>query len=353
MTTTQRASGPGGPSSGGSGSGGSGSGGSGSGGPAAPARRAPRAPGTSRASAVDVGAAAALVVFWSSGFVGARLGTQYAPADTLLAWRYLVAAALLLPVVAPSLLRLARRDLGRHAVVGLLSQTLYLGGVVTGIGLGVPAGTAALIAALQPLVVATAARRLLGESVSGRARLGLWLGLAGVGIVVASDVGGGGPAWIYLLPVGGMLALSAGTVLEQRWRPTGGLAVSLSVHVAVAAVAFTGEAVAFGRLTVPSAGGFWWAVAWVLVLSTAGGYGAYLLVLRRGGATRVSSLLYLTPPTTAVWAWLMFGDSLGVATLLGFAVCAVAVWLVLAGRGGGPVRRAPVRRGRVRRAAVR
>lgn len=291
-----------------------------------------------RTSAVDAGAAAALVVFWSSGFIGARLGTDHAPADTLLAWRYLIAAALLLPVVAPSLARLARRDLGRHAVVGLLSQTLYLGGVVTGIGLGVPAGTTALIAALQPLVVATAARRLLGETVTGRARLGLWLGLAGVGVVVADDIGAGGSAWTYLLPVGGMLALSAGTVLEQRWRPNGGLAASLSVHIAIAAVAFAGEAVAFGRFTVPESSGFWWAVAWVLVLSTAGGYGAYLLVLRRGGATRVSSLLYLTPPTTAVWAWAMFGESVGVGTLVGFAVCALAVWLVL----GRPVRRARV-----------
>ncbi|TDD69076.1 DMT family transporter [Jiangella aurantiaca] len=285
-----------------------------------------------RTSAVDVAAATALVVFWSSGFIGARLGTQYAPADTLLSWRYLIAAAILVPVVAPRLVRLARRDLGRHAVVGLLAQTLYLGGVVTGIGLGVPAGTTALIAALQPLVVATAARRLLGEAVSGRARLGLWLGLAGVGIVIADDIGAGGSALTYLLPVGGMLALSAGTVLEQRWRPSGGLAASLTVHVAIAAVAFTAETVAFGRFTVPETSGFWWSVAWVLVLSTAGGYGAYLLVLRRGGATRVSSLLYLTPPTTAVWAWAMFGEDIGVATVVGFAVCAVAVWLVLGRR---------------------
>lgn len=285
-----------------------------------------------RTSAVDAAAAGALVVFWSSGFIGARLGTEHAPADTMLAWRYLIAAAILLPVVGPRLVHLARRDLGRHAVVGLFAQTLYLGGVVTGIGLGVPAGTTALIAALQPLVVATAARRLLGEAVSVRARLGLWLGLAGVGIVVADDIGAGGSAWMYLLPVGGMLALSAGTVLEQRWRPGGGIAASLTTHVVIAAVAFTAEAAVFGRLTVPQSSGFWWAVVWVLVLSTAGGYGAYLVVLRRSGATRVSSLLYLTPPTTAVWAWLMFGDELGVLTLTGFAVCAAAVWLVLGRR---------------------
>lgn len=284
-----------------------------------------------RTSPADLAAAAALVVFWSSGFVGSQLGTRYAPADTLLAWRYLIAAAILLPVVGARLLQVRRAALGRHAVVGLFSQVLYLGGVVGGIGLGAPAGTTALIAALQPLVVATAARRVLGETVSRRAQAGLWLGLAGVAVVVSGDIDSGGPAWIYLLPVGGMLALSAGTVLEQRWRPAGGLPASLTVHVTVAAVAFSSEAAVFGRLYVPDGAGFWWSVAWLLVLSTAGGYGAYLLVLRRGGATRVSSLLYLTPPTTTVWAWAMFGDSIGVRTVLGFTVCAVAVWLV-AGR---------------------
>ncbi|PZF79698.1 EamA family transporter, partial [Jiangella anatolica] len=135
-----------------------------------PALRSASAP---RISSADAAAAAALVVFWSSGFVGSQLGTQYAPADTLLTWRYLIAAAILLPVLAPRLLRVRRGALGRHAVIGLFSQVLYLGGVTTGIGLGVPAGTCALIAALQPLVVATAARRLLGEAVGGRARLGL------------------------------------------------------------------------------------------------------------------------------------------------------------------------------------
>ncbi|TDC47311.1 DMT family transporter [Jiangella ureilytica] len=282
-----------------------------------------------RTSPADVAAAAALVVFWSSGFVGTQLGTRYAPADTLLAWRYLIAAAILLPLLGPRLFRVRRGALGRHAVVGLFSQVLYLGGVTTGIGLGVSAGTCALIAALQPLVVATAARRLLGEVVGGRTRLGLWLGLAGVAIVVSADVGAGGSWWIHLLPAGGMLALSAGTVLGQRWQPAGGVPVSLTVHVVVAAAAFSGEAAVFGRLSVPGSAGYWWSVVWLLVLSTAGGYGAYLLVLRRGGATRVSGLLYLTPPTTTVWAWAMFGDSIGVRTVLGLAVCAVAVWLVV------------------------
>jgi drug/metabolite transporter (DMT)-like permease len=282
----------------------------------------------------DAVAGAALVLFWSSGFVGAELGTGYTGADTLLAWRYVVAAAVLWLVVAVRRPPVPRGATGRQALLGTLSQVLYLGGVVTGVGLGVPAGTAALVAALQPLVVATAAGRLLGERTTRRQRVGLAVGLAGVALVVAGDLGPGtAPAWAFLLPVGGMLALSAGTVLERRLQPPESPLVSMTLQSTTAAVLFTAVAALAGSLHPPAEPGFWGAVAWVVVLSSFGGYGAYLLVLRRSGATRASTLLYLTPPTTMVWAFLMFGDLPALPALPGIALCAVGVWLAL-GRGG-------------------
>jgi drug/metabolite transporter (DMT)-like permease len=147
---------------------------------------------------------------------------------------------------------------------------------------------------------------------------------------VGEDVGlGQVTAWVYLLPVGGMVALSAGTVLERRWRPREGLIEALTLQTVTAAVFFTAEAGLTGRLIPPAEPGFWWSVAWVVLLSSFGGYGSYLFVLRRSGATRVSTLLYLTPPTTMVWAFLMFGAEPGPWSLAGVAVCAGAVYLVL------------------------
>jgi drug/metabolite transporter (DMT)-like permease len=272
----------------------------------------------------------ALVVLWSSGFIGAELGTRYAPADTLLAWRYVVAAALLAGLAAALGTRLRPRALLRQGTLALLCQCLYLGGVVTGVGLGVPAGTTALIASVQPLLVAAVAGPLLGEHVGPRGRVGLVLGLAGVGFVVAGDLGlGDAPWWAFLLPVGGMAALTTGTLLERRWRPAESPLESLTVQTVFAAGVFLAVAGVGGHLQPPAAPGFWWAVAWVVVLSSFGGYGAYLLVLRRGGALRVSTLLYLTPPTTMLWAFLMFGEVPGPLAVPGVAVCAVGVALAL------------------------
>ncbi len=280
-------------------------------------------------------AAGGLVVMWSSGFVGARLGTAEAPADTLLAWRYVAAAALLVAVMAVRRPRWRRAELPRHALLGLLCQSLYLAGVVTGVGLGVPAGVAALIAVLQPLVVGALAGPVLGERVRARQWLGLTAGVGGVGLVVAGDAAGGGPPLGYALVAGGMLALSAGTLLERRWRLATPLLDALTIHCLVSAGVFVASAAVAGRLAPPATAGFWWAVAWVVVLSTFGGYGCYLLALRTFGATRASTLLYLTPPTTMLWALVMFGERVGWLGVAGLLGCAVSVWLVLSANGSG------------------
>ncbi|MCT2583645.1 DMT family transporter [Actinophytocola gossypii] len=277
--------------------------------------------------------AGGLVVMWSSGFVGARLGTDHAAADTLLAWRYVVVAVLLGLFAVVRRPRVTAFEVRRQAVLGVLCQVLYLAGVVGGVGIGVPAGVAALIAVMQPLVVGALAGPVLGERVRPRQWLGLVTGLSAVAVVVAGDLGGGGHVLGYLLVAGGMLALSAGTLLERRWALRTAPFDQLTIHCLASCGVFVVAAAATGRLAPPMTPGFWWAVVWVVVLSTFGGYGCYLLTLRALGATGVSTMLFLTPPTTMVWALLMFGDPIAWTTVIGLAGCAVAVWLVLARSG--------------------
>lgn len=272
----------------------------------------------------------ALVVLWSSGFIGAELGTREAPASTLLAWRYLVAAAILIVICCWRREGIGRDGIRRQVVLGVLSQAAYLGLTVTGVGLGVPAGTAALIASMQPLVVIALAAIMLSERVHAAQLLGLGLGLGGVALVVSGDLSTGDAAWwVYLMPVGGMLALSLGTVLQQRWQPSESVLMSLTVQTVAAGVVFWLLAAAQGTVDEPTPVSFWLAVAWVVVLSSFGGYGAYLYVSRTQGATRASTWLYLTPPTTMLWAAVMFGDRVHAAGLAGLVLAAVGVVIAL------------------------
>lgn len=275
---------------------------------------------------------AAFVLCWSSGFIGAKLGAADAPVTTVLVWRFLPLAVLLLPfwlrmVSGPQ--RLAPRSLSRQAVIALLSQSGYLLTVYWAIGLGVNAGTTALIDGIQPLVAATLVGPLLGLRVTGRQWVGLVLGLLGASAVTAADAAGGEVAWwAYLVPFAGMLSLVAATFVERRapapLPPLDGLAL----HCAVSAVVFTLLGLATGTVVPPATVSFWVAMAWLVVLSTFGGYGLYWLLLGRLGVTRVNTLMFLMAPVTAVWGAAMFGESFTAGTALGLALGLAAVWIV-------------------------
>lgn len=291
-------------------------------------------------------ASVALVVTWSSGFIGAELGSRAGAAPlTLLGWRFTVLAGVLVTVAL--ILRVSRpswRAWGRQAALALLCQVGYLLFIFEGVAHGVHGGTAALIAALQPLLVATVAGRLLGERSSGRMWVGLVLGLAGVVIVVSGDLGAAEATWgTYLLPTAGMMCLASGTVLTRRLRPPEGLFQTITMQAVVTAVLLMGAALVSGQAAPPAELDFWAAAAWLVVLASLGGYVMYVFVTKTQGATNVSTLLYLTPPTTMVWVLLMFGEPVTPIALLGLLVSATGVLLVLRGRKRHEPSRPPIR----------
>ncbi|WP_112247831.1 DMT family transporter [Kribbella monticola] len=280
-----------------------------------------------RALPLPLLAGAGFVVFWSSGFIGARWGTEYSSAFDLLAWRYLVAGSIAAIVLLVRRPRLSRKDLVTQAVMAFLCQFVYLGLVFVGIDHGITAGVTALIGSLQPILIATVAGPLLGERVTGRQWIGLFLGVAGVGLVVADDLTAGNAA-LFLIPVGGLFGLVIGTIFERRRKPTVGLLTALCLQTLVSAVLFVSVTAVTGQLTVPRDPAFYGAVLWLVVLATGGGWGLYLVNLRLSGATRISSLLYLVPPTTMLFAFLLFHETIGVLATLGIVVCAAAVVLI-------------------------
>jgi drug/metabolite transporter (DMT)-like permease len=283
---------------------------------------------TGRPKVLPLLAAAGFVVFWSCGFIGARWGTEYSSAFDLLAWRFLLAGSLAVAVLAIRRPRISRRDLVTQVAMAFLTQCVYLGFIFSGIDHGISAGVTALIGSLQPILIATVAGPLLGEHVSLRQWVGLVVGVGGVGLVVADDLNAGhGSPLLFLLPLAGLLGLVAGTCLERKRKPAVALLDALCLQSLVSGVFFVGVTAATGQLTIPHEAGFYGAALWLVVLATGGGWGLYLVNLRLSGATRISSLLYLVPPTTMVLAFLLFNETIGALAVVGMVVCAASVVL--------------------------
>jgi drug/metabolite transporter (DMT)-like permease len=272
------------------------------------------------------------VLLWSTGFIGARLGMPYAEPMTFLALRFALTAALLgvaaLAMNAPWPSR--PRDWGHLAAAGLLMHGVYLGGVFVAIRLGLEAGLSALIVSLQPLLVAAAARLFLGERVPPRAWLGLALGLAGVGLVLARKLGAapGGSAWGVLACVAALAGITAGTLYQKRFCTGHDLRTGNLVQFVAAALFCLALALLFETMRVEWTPGLLFALFWLVVVLSLGTISLLYVLLRRGAASRVASLFFLTPPTTALIAWPLFGERLGPPELLGMAVAVLGVALV-------------------------
>lgn len=286
----------------------------------------------------NAAAASGMVIAWSAGFIGAELGTRAGGTPLmLLSWRMYVLSAVLGGVL---LLRRVpwpdRASWKRAAVVATFSQVGYLTLIFEGVHHGVNGGTSALIAALQPLLVATVASRALGEHTTPRMWLGMLIGLLGVGIVVSREVdAGSAPLAAYAYPVAGMLCLSVGTVVSRRLKAHETLLQSAFMQAVVTGVVLGALAFAVGEAAPLRTADFWSAIAWMVLIPSIGGYALYLYVTHHMGATTVSTLLFLEAPTAMLWVWVMFGVPLTAADVIGLAVSAVGVALVLHSRAQG------------------
>ncbi|WP_309104918.1 DMT family transporter [Microbacterium sp.] len=283
-------------------------------------------------------AAAAFVATWSSGFLVAAIATVEVSPLTLLVWRFVPLAGLLLALVVltGAARQVTPRQLGEQAAIGVFAQFGYCAAVYASIATGIATGTVALIDAVQPLVVAMLVGPLLGLRVKPAQWAGLIVGALGVALVVRSQLEGSAatPA-AYLLPVLAMVCLIVGTFLQRRSDAGTSVLVTLTVHVSVTAVALVVLALMTGTFVPPSSASFWFAALFAAAFPTLAAYGLYWWLLRRVGITALNALLFLIAPATAVAGALVLGEKLTMVTLVGFVLCGVGVAVVLAGEARG------------------
>ena len=273
---------------------------------------------------------AVFVLLWCTGYLVVPIAMPDAGPVRFLSLRFGIAAVLLavaaLALRAPWPRRTA--DYAHMAVVGLLLHAIGLGGVWVALDLGVETGVAALVMGTQPLVTAALAVGFIGERIDRRAAAGLALGFLGVTLVIHRKLAGvGDPAGLAAVVVA-VVSMTVGMLYQKRRCAHVDLVTGTTVQLAFAAVAAFMVAWWIGDRPIEWSVRIAATLGWsVLVLSIGATLVLYML-LRRGDASRVASLLYLVPPLTAVMAWVAFGETLAPLTIAGMALTAAGVALV-------------------------
>ncbi len=279
--------------------------------------------------------AAVFVLFWSTGFVAAKFGFPYAEPFTFLGTRFVIASALLFALCFALRAKWPRRlrDYGHISVTGFLVGSIYLIGVYYGVFLGVSIGVMALIVGLQPLITGALAGPFLRESVSRRQWVGLALGFGGLSLVVAEKIALGEAVWFgYVLGLMGLVAITAGTLYQKKFCANFDLRTTVAIQNGVSCVLMLVLASMFESMEVSWTGEYLFALLWSAVVLSVVAMMVFYYLVARGAATKVTSLIYLSPPTTAAMGWLVFDETLAALAIAGMGVAMVGVAMVSGGR---------------------
>ena len=271
------------------------------------------------------------VLLWSTGFIGAKYGLPFADPFIFLSVRVLIAALILFAVAAllKSPIAIGTSAITRSALIGFFLHACYLGGVFYSISKGLPAGVAAVVTSLQPVLVSLLAVKVLGEQLKAKQVAGLILGLIGVVLVL-------GPSFERDIPVSGVIGIlvallgsTVATLLQKKIGSEVPLISGTAYQYLASGLVLAIAAVATGGTRIQWSGQFIIAFVWLIAVLSVGAILLLLWLLNTGSAASVSSLLYLIPPATAIEAFFLFEEKVNTQGFLGIGITALGVWLVI------------------------
>ena len=281
--------------------------------------------------------APALFVFlWSTGFIGAKYIVPYAEPFTFLAIRYVLAAAILFAIAYAfkQPLKLNREQFKASFAVGMLLHVIYIGGVFYAVSLGVSAGISAVIVSIQPVLVSLLAVPLLGERLRWVQVVGLFLGVAGIALLLLPKVFQGdytastSLVGIFICVIA-LLGTSGGYLVQKKMGSDIPFLSGTGAQYAVSAIAFAVLSFATEEQIIEWVPAFLFGLAWIVLMLSIASIVLLYGMLRTGSASKVSSLYYLVPPVAAIQAYFLFGEVIGFVGIIGMALAAIGVVLVM------------------------
>jgi len=269
------------------------------------------------------------ILIWSSGFIVSRFGMPYAEPMTYLSLRFLGVCALMLPIILWKKLPWPAFSQIQHiAIAGALIQFGYLGGVWISVKAGMPAGLSSLIVGLQPVLTAVIGY-FLAERLSGRQWLGMLLGLIGVIMVLFLKLHTGGVTASNIgFNIAALLSMTLGTIYQKRYCASFDLRIGSFIQFTTSALLATVCAFLFDTREIIWSNEMIGSLVWSIFCISIGAMSLLFLLIRRGNATKVSSIMYLTPATTAMLAYIFFHEPLTPFIILGTLVTTLGVLLV-------------------------
>ena len=269
------------------------------------------------------------IILWSSAFITTKPIVDYSDPFAALAFRFFFVAVgfYLFSVYSNNSVIIKKKDLIESFLSGVLFHGFYLGGVFFSISIGMPAGIAALIVTLQPILTNLLSSPILNEKVSFKQWIGAFLGFIGAALVLGLDLGSKIPLLGLIATVISLIAITTSTIWQKKLSNNLPLSVS-NFYQAIGGCFFHSLIVIFfTEAFIDFTPTFLIAMGHQIFLVSFGAFTILMFLIKKNSASKTVSIFFLIPAVSAFMGWFFLNEILTKVDLIGFFIATIGVYI--------------------------
>jgi len=269
------------------------------------------------------------ILLWSSAFITTKPIVDNSDPFSALAFRFFFVALgfYLFSIYSKQSIFVNQKNLIESLLSGVLFHGFYLGGVFYSISIGMPTGIAALIVTLQPILTNALSGPILGEKVTIKQWIGVFLGFLGAVMVLGIDVGSNIPIPGLVATIIALVSITASTIWQKKLSNNLPLSVSNFYQAIGGCLFHIVVIIFFSQPYIDFTETFIIAMGHQIFLVSFGAFTILMFLIKNNSASKTVSIFFLIPTTSAFMAWLFLNENLSSLDLLGFLITTIGVYI--------------------------
>ena len=269
------------------------------------------------------------ILLWSSAFITTKPIVDNSEPFSALAFRFFFVAIgfYLFSIYSNNSIIIKRRNLIESVLSGVLFHGFYLGGVFFSISIGMPAGIAALIVTLQPILTNILSGPILNEEVSIKQWIGVILGFIGAALVLGLDLGKDIPVLGLIATIIALIAITSSTIWQKKLSNNLPLSVSNFYQAVGGCLFHTLIVIFFTEPYIDFTTTFFIAMSHQIFLVSFGAFTILMLLIKKNSASKTVSIFFLIPAVSALMGWFFLDEILTKIDMAGFIIATIGVYI--------------------------
>ena len=269
------------------------------------------------------------ILLWSSAFITTKPIVDNSDPFSALAFRFFLVAIgfYFFSLYSKNSIIIKRDNLIESVLSGILFHGFYLGGVFFSISIGMPAGIAALIVTLQPILTNVLSGPILNEKITIKQWIGALLGFVGAILVLGFDLGSKIPVLGLVATVIALISITTSTIWQKKLSNKLPLSVSNFYQAAGGCLFHVLVVIFFAKPFINFSTTFIVAMSHQIFLVSFGAFTILMFLIKKNSASKTVSIFFLIPAVSAFMGWFFLDEILTKIDLVGFLIASTGVYI--------------------------